>query len=116
MDDASLEELIEIYTMYTEDLDDEEDVLYELTHSARFEDNLLVIRVGLTSQVASSSGIYCASAEGLATLFDTVSGMVLYQSDVIRSNAFSEDPEQAVTDAFKVLVDIAYTLIKAEYV
>ena len=42
--------------------------------------------------------------------------MILYQSDVIRSNAFSENPEQAVTDAFKVLVDIAYTLIKAEYV
>ena len=98
------------------ELDDEEDVLYELTHSARFENNLLVIRVGLTGQVASSSGIHCASAEGLATLFDTVSGMILYQSDVIRSNAFSENPEQAVTDAFKVLVDIAYTLIKAEYV
>lgn len=98
------------------ELDDEEDVLYELTHSARFENNLLVIRVGLTGQVASSSGIHCASAEGLATLFDTVSGVILYQSDVIRSNAFSENPEQAVTDAFKVLVDIAYTLIKAEYV
>lgn len=98
------------------ELDDEEDVLYELTHSARFENNLLVIRVGLTGQVASSSGIHCASAEGLATLFDTVSGVILYQSDVIRSNAFSENPEQAVTEAFKVLVDIAYTLIKAEYV
>ena len=98
------------------ELDDEEDVLYELTHSDRSEYNLLVIRVGLTGQVASSSGVYCASAEGLATLFDTTTGMILYQSEVIRSNAFSEDQEQAVTDAFKVLVDIAYTLIKAEYV
>lgn len=98
------------------ELDEEEDVLYELTHSGRTENNLLVIRVGLTGQVASSTGVYCASAEGLATLFDTVTGMILYQSDVIRSNAFSENSEQAVTDAFKVLVDIAYTLIKAEYV
>ena len=98
------------------ELDDEEDVLYELTHSGRSEDCLLVIRVGLTGQVASSTGVYCASAEGLATLFDTYSGIALYQSDVIRSNAFSEDSAQAVTDAFKVLVDIAYTLIKAEYV
>ena len=98
------------------ELDDEEDVLYELTHSNRTENCLLVIRVGLTGQVASSTGVYCASAEGLVTLFDTMTGSVLYQSDVIRSNAFSEDKEQVVSEAFKVLVDIAYTLIKAEYV
>ena len=98
------------------ELDDEGDVLYELTHSNRTENCLLVIRVGLTGQVASSTGVHCASAEGLATLFDTLTGTVLYQSEVIRSNAFSEDREQSVMDAFKVLVDIAYTLIKAEYV
>lgn len=101
---------------YYAELDEEEDVLYELTHSNRNEDCLLVIRVGLTGQISSAVGVCCASAEGLATLFDTRTGTILYQSEIIRSNAFSENEEQAVSDAFKVLVDIAYILIKAEYV
>ena len=98
------------------ELDDEEDVLYELTHSGRAENCLLVIRVGVTEQIASSSGVYCAGAEGLATLFDAKTGKLLYQSEIIRSNAFSEDEDQSVSDAFRTLVDIAYTLIKAVYV
>ena len=98
------------------ELDEEEDVLYELTHSTRTEDCLLVIRVGLTGQVSSASGVYCASAEGLATLFDTSTGIILYQSEIIKSNAFNENEDQSVSDAFKILVDIAYTLIKAVYV
>ena len=98
------------------ELDEEGDILYEFTHTDRTEDCLLVIRLGLTGQIESKSGVYCASAEGLATFFDVRSGEMLYQSDVIRSNAFSEDPDQAVTDAFRKLADIAYTLIKAEYV
>ena len=98
------------------ELDEEEDVLYELTHSGRTENCLLVIRVGLTERVSSAVGVYCAGAEGLATLFDTATGAVYYQSEIIKSNAFSENEEQAVSEAFKVLVDIAYTLIKAEYV
>ena len=98
------------------ELDEEEDVLYELTHGGRTENCLLVIRVGLTGQFHSSSGVYCASAEGLATLFDTQTGAILYQSDILRSNAFSEDETQSTVDAFKRLADIAYTLIKAIYV
>ena len=98
------------------ELDDEGDVLYEMTHSGRSEDCLLVIRVGLTGQIASASGVYCASAEGLATLFDTQTGAILYQSEIIRSNAFAEDADQAVSEAFERLTDIAYTLIKAVYV
>lgn len=101
--------------LYAE-LDEEEDVLYELTHSGRSEEYLLVIRVGLTNQVASANGIYSSSAEGLATLFDVTTGAIMYQSEVIRSNAFAEDKDQSVSDAFKTLVDIAYTLIKAIYV
>ena len=101
---------------YYAELDDEEDVLYEFSHGDRTEDCLLVIRMGLTDQIESRSGVFCASAEGLATLIDVYSGLILYQSDVIRSNAFSEDKDQAVTDAFEKLADIAYTLIKAVYV
>ena len=96
--------------------DDEGDVLYEMTHSGRTEDCLLVIRVGLTGQIASASGVYCASAEGLATLFNTATGAILYQSEIIRSNAFAEDADKAVAEAFERLTDIAYTLIKAVYV
>ena len=98
------------------ELDDEGDVLYEMTHSGRNEDCLLVIRVGLTGQIVSASGVYCASAEGLATLFDTKTGAILYQSEIIKSNAFAEDADQAVAEAFERLTDIAYTLIKAVYV
>ena len=98
------------------ELDDEGDVLYEMTHSGRNEDCLLVIRVGLTGQIVSASGVYCASAEGLATLFDTKTGAILYQSEIIKSNAFAEDADQAVAEAFERLADIAYTLIKAVYV
>ena len=105
----------EAASFYAE-LDDEGDVLYEMTHSGRTEDCLLVIRVGLTGQIPSSSGVCCASAEGLATLFDTKTGAVLYQSEIIKSNAFAEDADQAAAEAFERLTDIAYTLIKAVYV
>ena len=98
------------------ELDEEEDILYELTHSGRTDNCLLVIRVGLTGQTYSSTGVYCASAEGLATFFDVDSGEILYQSEIIRSNAFSEDEAMAVSDAFRKLADIAYILIKAVYV
>ena len=101
---------------YYAELDDEEDIYYEFSHGDRTEYCLLVIRMGLTNQIESRSGVFCASAEGLATLIDVYSGLILYQSDVIRSNAFSEDRDQAVTDAFEKLADIAYTLIKAVYV
>ena len=57
-----------------------------------------------------------ASAEGLATLFDTKTGAILYQSEIIKSNEFAEDADQAVAEAFERLADIAYTLIKAVYV
>ena len=98
------------------ELDEEEDVLYELTHSAREEEWLLVIRVGLTGQIYSESGVYCASAEGLVTLFNTEYGFDIYQSEIIRSNAFADNAPEAVADAFRTLADIAYTLIKAVYV
>ena len=98
------------------ELDDEMDMLYEFNHSDRTEDCLLVIRMGLTGQIESRSGVYCASAEGLASFFDAETETLLYQSDVIRSNAFAENADQAVADAFKKLADIAYTLIKAVYV
>ena len=60
--------------------------------------------------------MYAASAEGLVTLFLSSSEAVLYQSDVINASAFEETEDDAVTSAFKTLVDIAYTLVKAEYV
>ena len=41
---------------------------------------------------------------------------VLYQSDVINASAFAQTEQEAVTEAFKTLSDIAYTLVKAEYV
>ena len=98
------------------ELDDEYDVIYEFNHSSRTESLMLVIRVGVVDVIESKTGMYAASAEGLATLFLSSSEAVLYQSDVINASAFEKTEEDAVTSAFKTLVDIAYTLVKAEYV
>jgi hypothetical protein len=41
---------------------------------------------------------------------------VLYQSDVLNASSFAETEQEAVSDAFRRLADIAYTLVKAIYV
>ena len=98
------------------ELDDEMDVIYEFNHSSRSERFMLIIRVGVVDVIESKTGMYAASAEGLATLFISATEGILYQSDVINASAFEATEEEAVASAFKTLVDIAYTLVKAEYV
>ncbi len=103
-------------TPFYAELDEEEDVLYEFTHSGMTEDCLLIIRVGQTSQTSSRTGVEVVGAEGIATLYSREGGIPLYVSDVIYSSAFAETYEEALIGAFKKLADIAYTLVKAVYV
>ncbi len=98
------------------ELDEEEDVLYEFTHSDRTESCLLVIRVGRTEHVSSRIGMEVVGAEGIVTLFDRDSEVPLYRSDIIYSSAFADTYEEALQGAFRKLADIAYTLVKAVYV
>ena len=98
------------------ELDDEQDIIYEFNHSSRTEECMLVIRLGVVDVIESRTGLYVASAEGLVTLFNCADETVLYQSDVINASAFAQTEQEAVTEAFKTLSDIAYTLVKAEYV
>lgn len=98
------------------ELDDEQDIIYEFNHSSRTEECMLVIRLGVVDVIESKTGLHIASAEGLVTLFNCADEVVLYQSDVINASAFAQTEEEAVTEAFKTLSDIAYTLVKAEYV
>lgn len=105
-----------IASAFYPELDDEEDVIYEFNHSSQSAQFMLVIRVGVVDVIESKTGVYAASAEGLATLFISATEGILYQSDVINASAFEETEEGAVTSAFKTLVDIVYTMVKAEYV
>lgn len=98
------------------ELDEEEDVLYEFTHSNRTEQCLMVIRVGQTEHVSSKTGVEVVGAEGIVTLFNRDSEIPLYQSDIIHSSAFADTYEEALQGAFRTLADIAYTLVKAVYV
>ena len=98
------------------ELDEEEDVLYEFTHSGRTENCLLVIRVGITTDASSKTGVEVAGAEGVVTLYHRDSETPLYRSDIIYSSAFADTHDEAVQGAFRILADIAFTLIKAEYV
>lgn len=96
--------------------DNEEDILYELQQSGRTEECLLVIRVGVTGFQESRTGLVSAGAEGRATLYNARTSEILYESDIIYSNAFAETDEEAASGAFRNLVDIVYTLVKAVYV
>ena len=98
------------------ELDDEEDVIYEFNHSGRKETVMIVIRTGVVDKVQSRLGLYVASVEGLVTVFRCSDEQILYQSDVLNASAFAETGEDAVSDAFKCLADIAYSLVKAIYV
>ena len=103
------------YAFYAE-LDDEDDVFYEFTHSDRTEDCLLVMRIGLTNHVSSRTGLEVAGAEGIFYLFERGKEEPVYSSDVIYASAFADSYKEAVQGAFKALADIAYSLVKAVYV
>ena len=105
-----------IVAAFYAELDEEEDVLYEFTHSDRTEQCLMVIRVGQTEHVSSKTGVEAVGAEGIVTLFNRNSEIPLYQSDIIHSSAFADTYEEALQGAFRILADIAYTLVKAVYV
>lgn len=98
------------------ELDEVEDVLYEFTHSGRDEDYLLVVRMGTTEHISSKTGVEVASAEGIVVLYSRFFEDPLYESDIIHSTAFADTYEEAVQGAFRILADIAYTLVKAVYV
>lgn len=97
-------------------LDDEEDISYEFNHSGNKAEYLLVIRIGVVDIVDSRTGIVAANAEGLATLFRCSDEKVEYQSEVLNASSFASTEEEAVEGAFMNLADIAYTLVKAQYV
>ena len=98
------------------ELDDEDDVIYEFNHSGRRETVMIVIRTGVVDIVRSRLGLSVASVEGLVTVFRCSDEHVLYQSDVLNASSFAETEQEAVSDAFRRLADIAYTLVKAIYV
>ena len=97
-------------------LDDEEDISYEFNHSGRSAEYLLVIRTGVVDIVDSRTGIVAANVEGLATLFRCSDEKVMYQSEILNASSFAPTEEEAVAGAFRSLADIAYTLVKAQYV
>jgi len=97
-------------------LDDEEDISYEFNHSGKTAAYLLVIRIGVVDIVESKTGIVAANAEGLATLFRCSDEHVEYQSEILNASSFASTEEEAVEGAFRSLADIAYTLVKAQYV
>jgi len=97
-------------------LDDESDISYEFNHSGRAAAYLLVIRTGVVDIVDSKTGIVAANVEGLATLFRCSDEQVMYQSEILNASSFAETAEEAVSGAFRSLADVAYTLVKAQYV
>ena len=103
-------------TAFYAELDDEEDVIYEFNHSGRTEPVMIVIRTGVVDVVRSRMDLTVANVEGLVTVFRCSDEQILYQSDVLNASSFAETEEEAVSGAFRALVDIAYTLVKAVYV
>ena len=97
-------------------LDDEWDIIYEFNHCGRKADYLLVIRTGVVDIVDSRTGVVAASVEGLATLFLCSGEQVVYQSEILNASSFASTAQEAVESAFRSLADIAYTLVKAQYV
>lgn len=100
---------------YTE-FDDEEDVMFGFVQDGRSEACLLVIRVGITSEITSETGNTYVGVEALATLFDARTSKVIYQSDYIFAGSFGENYEEARQGAFMCLADISYSLLKVAYV
>ena len=97
-------------------LDDESDISYEFNHSGSRAEYLLVIRTGVVDIVESRTGIVAANVEGLATLFRCSDEHVEYQSEILYASSFASSEQEAVSGAFRNLADIAYTLVKAQYV
>ena len=97
-------------------LDDESDISYEFNHSGKSAGYLLVIRTGVVDIVDSKTGIVVANVEGLATLYRCSDEHVMYQSEILNASSFAETEEDAVSSAFRSLADVAYTLVKAQYV
>ena len=77
---------------------------------------MIVIRTGVVDVVRSRMDLTVANVEGLVTVFRCSDEQILYQSDVLNASSFAETEEEAVSGAFRALVDIAYTLVKAVYV
>lgn len=99
----------------TSDMTDEE-ILKEAQENYRGFGCLLVVRIAVTGTIDSSTGTVIAFAEGNAKLLRISDGAVLYETEIINSNGIGESREEAYADAFRTVSEVAYNIIRTEYV